>query len=219
MEVLVSTIVAFAAGFFLAKRRKETEENQGEAAVRKMLVRWCRGSTSHILNNVTLRYADGTTQIDHILITEKGILIIETKHYKGWIFANSNSRQWMQVIYKMKNKFQNPLHQNSMHVRAVQQLLDFLPKENIRGVVVFTGEASFKTGIPSGVVHFHQLQNYVENFRFAELSENRVQFCVGRIECQRQEITATTDIEHQKYLERKFGVVNYTQSIQVFGFQ
>lgn len=167
----------------------------------------CKQSSSHVLNNITLRFADGTTQIDHILITEKGILVIETKHYRGWIFANRNNKKWTQVIYRVKYKFQNPIHQNFKHVHAVRQLLDFLPKESIQGLVVFTGDATFKTAIPPGVIEYSQLQDYISHLCFGSLSENRIHFCVGRIECQRLEITGITDVEHQRFLERKFGVI------------
>ncbi|MBK1700995.1 nuclease-related domain-containing protein [Thiococcus pfennigii] len=208
MEVAIFLVMLLAIGFCFGKRRKEREENLGEAAVRRLLVKYCRQSSSHILNNITLKFADGTTQIDHILITANGVLVIETKHYKGWIFADSRSRKWTQVIYRVKHSFQNPIHQNLKHIHAVRKLLDFLPKENIQGVVVFTGDANFKTAIPTGVIKYDQLQDYISNLRFGSLSENRIQFCVGRIECQRLEVTGMTDVEHQRFLERKFGVVN-----------
>lgn len=208
MEAAIFLVLLFGIGFCLGKKRREREENRGEAAVRKSLVTYCRKSTSHVLNNIMLRFADGTTQIDHILITENGVLVLETKHYKGWIFADSASGQWTQVVYRSKHSFQNPIHQNAKHVHALQQLLDFLPKDHVRGIVVFAGNADFKTPIPAGVITINQLGDFVSSMRFGSLSENRIQFCVGRIECQRLEITGATDVEHQRFLERKFGDVN-----------
>ena len=126
----------------------------------------------------------------------------------GWLFANEKQKKWTQVIFKVKNKFQNPIFQNKMHVQAVQQLLDFIPKEQIQSLVVFTGDAEFKTEIPQGVIKLNHLNSYVDSIRFGSLTENRVQFCVGRLECKRFELSEKTDIEHQEYLERKFGSVN-----------
>ena len=91
---------------------------------------------------------------------------------------------------------------------AVQQLLDFIPKGQIQGLVVFTGDAQFKTEIPQNVIQASQLEVYVDSIRFGSLTENRLQFCVGRLEYKRLEITGKTDIEHQMYLERKFGEVD-----------
>jgi len=201
-------LIFLGVGFSLGKKRKAKKENQGEALVRKVLTAYCRNSTAHTLNNLTLQYGDGTTQIDHVLITQNGILVIETKHYTGWIFAHEKQKQWTQVIYKVKSKFQNPIFQNSKHVRATKQLLDFIPKEQIRSLVVSTGDAQFKTEVPSGVIHINQLPSYIDDMRFGPISENRVQFCVGRLECKRLELTGKTDVEHQAYLEGKFGITS-----------
>jgi hypothetical protein len=57
------------------------------------------------------------------LVSPFGVFVIETKNYKGWILGDEKQRQWMQQIYGKKNRFQNPLHQNQLHVRA---LMDFL---------------------------------------------------------------------------------------------
>lgn len=215
-ETLITIIVILALtitfslvfGFYLGRKRRNREENQGEAAVRKLLTNYCAKSTAHLLNNVTLEYRDGTTQIDHILITQNGILVIETKHYSGWLFANEKQKQWTQVIFKVKHRFQNPIIQNSKHVLAVQQLLDFIPEEQVQGLVVFTGDAQIKTDIPPGVIELPQLAEYADNIRFGSLTENRLQFCIGRLEYKRLELTGKTDIEHQMYLERKFGSVD-----------
>jgi hypothetical protein len=207
-SLILALLLSLLLGYYLGRKRKQKEENQGEAAVRKMLTNYCEKSTAHLLNNITLEYKDGTTQIDHILITQNGIIVIETKHYSGWLFANEKQKQWTQVLFKVKHRFQNPLIQNNKHVLAVQQLLDFIPKEQVQGLVVFTGDAQFKTEIPESVIHLHQLEAYADNINFGSLSENRLQFCVGRLEYKRLEITGKTDIEHQMYLERKFGEVD-----------
>lgn len=188
-----------------SKRFKRQIDNIGENRVRRELVRFCRNSSSHVLNNVTLPYADGTTQIDHILITQHGILVIETKHYSGWIFASQSGKQWTQVLYKVRNTFLNPLFQNKKHIRAVRQLLDFLPPNTIQGLVVFSGSAEFKTTVPDGVVYFEGLSSHLKLMNSGPISENRVHFCVGRLECKRFELTEKTDVEHHAYLERKFG--------------
>jgi hypothetical protein len=206
--LVMIVLVSMGLGFALGKSRKIKKENQGEALVRRVLTEYCKKSTAHTLNNVTLQYGDGTTQIDHLLITQNGILVVETKHYTGWLFAHEKQKQWTQVIYQVRSKFQNPIFQNTKHVRATQQLLDFIPKEQIQSLVVFTGDAQFKTEIPSGVIHINQLPSYIDDLRFGLISENRVQFCVGRLECKRLELTGKTDIEHQMYLEKKFGVTS-----------
>jgi hypothetical protein len=157
------------------------------------------------LNNVTIPFQDGTTQIDHILLSTKGIFVIETKNYSGWIFGDENSKQWTQVLYRTKSSFQNPIHQNFLHVKVIDQLLDFLPQGQIHSIVVFTGTGQFKTPVPDGVVYLNQLPDFLKKFQTDTISVNRVEFCVGRLECKRYEVTKMTDIQHRAYLAQKFG--------------
>jgi hypothetical protein len=84
-------------------------------------------------------------------------------------------------------------------------LLDFLPPEAIQPIVVFTGEAEFKTSIPAGVYTMAGCVAYVERNTTEVMSENRVQFCVGRLETVRLSITKATDIEHVQRLRRRYG--------------
>ncbi len=197
--------LVFTIGYYFGFRRRKRLENIGEASVRKILTEYCRNSTAYLMNNITLRYGDGTTQVDHILFTQNGILVIETKHMKGWIFANEKNKTWTQVIYKWKNKFQNPLLQNKLHTNAVKRSLVFLPSENVIGIIVFTGIAEFKTKKPEGVLYLSELVKFVNQLRLGSIADNMLQYCIGKIEYDRFELTAKTDVEHQRYLEKKFG--------------
>src|SRR5262245_65100442 len=80
-----------------------------------------------------------SVQIDHVVVTDTGVFVIETKHYSGWIFGHPNDSHWTQVIYKKKSRFQNPLRQNYGHVKAVQSLFN-LPDAAFFPIVVFTGK-------------------------------------------------------------------------------
>jgi len=157
------------------------------------------------MNHVTLQMKDGTTQVDHILVSRFGVFVMETKDYKGWIFANAQRKSWTQVLFRVKFKFQNPIHQNKRHVRAVQDLLHFLPSGAIKSVVVFTGEAEFKTEIPQGVVSTSGLIDYLRDQTDEVMSLDRLNFCVGRLETARLAISGETDVEHVQSLERRHG--------------
>ena len=59
-----------------------------------------------LLNNCTIPDQEqGTTQIDHILISPYGVFIIETKNYTGWIFGSARQKQWTQKIYKKSSLY------------------------------------------------------------------------------------------------------------------
>ena len=187
---------------------RHNRENSGEAAVRKLVSTSFPGSNYYLFNNVTLKAADGTTQIDHILISRNGVFVIDTKHYSGWIFGEVHSKVWNQVIYRIKHKFQNPIHQNFKHLTIVRALLDFIPPDSIFSIVVFTGDGVFKTKKPDGVFYIEELVKFITSKDQEVMSENRLQFCVGRIETARKTNSQLTDIEHKDYLNRKFGEIN-----------
>ncbi|KTD63884.1 nuclease-related domain-containing protein [Legionella spiritensis] len=197
----------FISGIFTRKYIKPSlaAENYGEAQVRETLARYCENREAHVLSNVTLRLQNETTQIDHILVTTKGIFVIETKHYTGWIFADAKSKFWAKIIFRKKFRFQNPIFQNYKHVNAVQKLFEFLKPHLIHNIVVFSGNAEFKTAIPDQVCSIEQLIPTIEQYSEQVISLNRIQFCVGRLEYMRLELTRQTDIEHQEYLTKRFG--------------
>lgn len=202
---VIALLVVLAVGVGLGRFRRAAVENQGEAAVRRALTQNFTGASYHLLNNITLPFDGGTTQIDHILVSKSGIFVVESKHFSGWIFANASWPTWTQVIRKQKYKFQNPLRQNYKHIKAIQQVLDFVPSKNIHSLVAFTGDAEFKTERPTGVFDVTGLVQHIRQFTSEVLTEDSLQFCVGRLECHRKLISGKTDVEHQAYLNRKHG--------------
>jgi hypothetical protein len=147
---------------------------------------------------------DGTTQVDHILVSRFGVYVIETKDYNGWIFGSATEAMWTHVHFRLRFRHQNPIFQNCRHVRAVQGLLDFLPAEAIKSVVVLCGNAEFKTEAPQGVIAIDQLATYLREQTKEVMSLNRLQYCVGRLETARLAISTETDVEHVENLARRF---------------
>ena len=44
------------------------------------------------INNMTIAGSDGTTQIDHVIVSRFGIFVVEAKTMKGWIFGDTHSK-------------------------------------------------------------------------------------------------------------------------------
>ena len=120
-----------------------------------------------------------TTQIDHVVLSQYGIFVVETKCYKGWIFGNEKSRVWTQTLpcgrgwwaYSEKHKFQNPIRQNWRHVYVLAERLN-LPKRYFHNVVVFCGDAEFKTDIPENVIDVAFVDSYIKSFDNPVMSPN-----------------------------------------------
>ncbi len=200
----MALVVGFVLGHFRENKRLSDFQNQGEAALSHILKTNFLPPDYHLMNHLTLCAEDGTTQIDHVLVSRFGVFVIESKHYKGWILGDEKQSNWTQVLFNGKFKFQNPIHQNFRHIMAVRALLDFLPPETIKSAVVFTGDAEFKTPIPQGVFRISEFMTHLREQKVEVMSVNRMQFCVGRLESARLAVSGETDIEHVQYLRHRF---------------
>jgi len=148
-----------------------------------------------LVNNVTFETENGTTQIDHVVVADTGIFVIETKHYSGWIFGSPQDSQWTQVIYKRKSRFQNPIRQNYGHVKALQSFFT-LSSEAFIPVVVFTGDAEFKSDLGPTVLRLDDLVAYMSDDRPVLFDERKMAYIVGRIEMKRMRRSLETDEYH-----------------------
>nr|WP_255762635.1 NERD domain-containing protein [Halomonas alkalisoli] len=155
------------------------------------------------VHNVTLPTPDGTTQIDHALVSRYGIFVIETKHMTGWIFGSERQAQWTQKIYRKTFKFQNPLRQNYKHVKALEALLD-VPADTIYSLVVFSGSAVFKTRMPDNVTIGGGYVRYIKSFQEPVLSDAQVQEVLESITTGRLAPNRETHRQHVKHLKARF---------------
>lgn len=92
------------------------------------------------------------TEIDLLVIHERGIFVIESKRYQGWIFGNDKQCKWT-ASYKngSKQQFRSPLMQNENHIKALRSWMQTkycaqfnastIPYINL---VIFSGECELK---------------------------------------------------------------------------
>ena len=154
----------------------------------------------HLIKNVTLPTEDGTTQIDHIVVSEFGIFVIETKNMKGWIFGDEKQKTWTQKIYKYTRNFQNPLHQNYKHIKTLESLLN-IDSSKIFSVIVFIGDSIFKTNMPDNVTNISNFIDYIKSKRDKIIPKDEVNRIVSLIESGRLSRTFKTYIKHVKYVQ------------------
>lgn len=157
----------------------------------------------HRLQNVTLPITDNdTTQIDHIIVSQFGVFVVETKHMKGWIFGSERQAEWTQKIYRKSYRFQNPLRQNYKHVKALEAVLD-IPAEHIHSVVVFVGDNRFKTKMPANVTRGPGYVRYIRSFRTPVFTESKVQQIVQQITSTRLAQGWETNKQHVAQLQKR----------------
>ncbi len=153
------------------------------------------------IHNVTLPTDDGTTQIDHILVSRYGVFVVETKNYKGWIFGGADQATWTQKLYRQTFKFQSPLRQNYKHLKTLESALG-LPAEALRSVIVFVGECQFKTAMPANVCKGIAYIRYIKSQSAVILSDNEVERVVAAIQAGRLAPSLATSREHVRNLQQ-----------------
>ena len=117
-----------------------------------------------VINNIMLQVGNKTTQIDHVVVSNYGIFVIETKNYQGWIFGNDYDDYWTQSIYKSKKKFRNPIKQNFGHVQALKKVLVDFPMANYIPIVSFSYNSDLKVKSNAEVVYTLNLIKTIKKY-------------------------------------------------------
>ncbi len=125
------------------------------------------------IDDLIIPASDGTTQIDHLLVSKFGIFVIETKNYQGWIYGKQLDDKWTQNIYGHKNQFQNPLKQNYRHAKSLTEFLK-IDDSLINPLIFFVGDCQFKTPMPPNVLN-SGLIPYIKGFTQERLTEQEVE--------------------------------------------
>ncbi len=127
-----------------------------------------RNKSYYKFHNIIIPSKNGTTQIDHLIISVYGLFIVETKNKKGWIFGSQKQPTWTQSIYGRKYSFQNPLRQAFRQKKVLSKFLN-LDESNIHTVIHFVGDCKFKTPLPDNVIK-SGVGRFIKRFRNQILS-------------------------------------------------
>lgn len=101
---------------------------------------------NRILVNLYLPQGDGTTtEVDLVMINNKGIHVFESKYFSGWIFGSEESKYWTQVLLGgKKHQFYNPIWQNAGHIRAISSLCPGIPGSSFFSYIIFSDRCGLK---------------------------------------------------------------------------
>ncbi len=117
----------------------------------------------HVFNDVLLEIGNTSSQIDHIVVSEYGLFVIETKNYAGVVFGQENDNRWTQVVGSKKNLFYNPIRQNQRHVQVLQQCIrrplhEFIP------IVVFSRNCNLNVNTSTPVLYADTMMDFIRRF-------------------------------------------------------
>ncbi len=170
-------------GFMVAQHRNRIvgEGSEGEAMTAKVLDGL--PMDAKVLHSVQFQSGDKARELDHLLITNNTMFVIETKYLRGRIAGEVLDREWTlhkrarKTRSRYKRGFYNPLKQVATQIYHLRSHLEAnLPPRWaqecsqiwIQGVVVFAhpqGDASAVVSHEHGVVELPNLPQYLANYR------------------------------------------------------
>ncbi|MEE1124873.1 MAG: nuclease-related domain-containing protein [Acutalibacteraceae bacterium] len=163
-----------------------------------------------VFKNVYLPHNGKTTEIDIVLITSKGIFVIENKNYAGWVFGDEKYKYWHHTYRNgEKYKFFNPIWQNQTHINALSNFLK-VDKNTMKSYIVFSGE-NFKGNIKytSDNVKIITHENILKNIK-KDLSNSREIFTDRQIDIMAMNLNNHCNVsnsvkkEHVKNIKNKW---------------
>ncbi|MGO4890252.1 nuclease-related domain-containing protein [Anaerobacillus sp. MEB173] len=98
----------------------------------------CRFLSDLLVQNPKAK--SGYSQIDHVVITPYGVIVIETKNYQGTIYGSKDRKTW---LVNGKFKMMNPFVQNYGHIQALKSIIDKKYHKNFVSMVSFTKRCTF----------------------------------------------------------------------------
>jgi restriction system protein len=178
--IVILMVATSLVGVLAGLRPRLTKGEEGEQLVARIL-KDLDPLSYRVFHDLYLPRPDGrgTTQIDHVVLSRFGIFVIETKNYDGWIFGGGRQKMWTQSIFGRNTQFPNPLHQNHLHVLALQAFLR-LPERPFHQVVFFV-DGDFRTEMPENVL-CSDLCGWIAARTTVLLSEEALQKAVGRVD-------------------------------------
>jgi len=167
-SLFFSTVILLASCILLKKYYPEFRGYMGEFWVKLELKKLPKDKYI-ILNNIMLKNIFGTHQIDHIVLSNYGLFVIEMKNYYGLIKGREHDNKWCQYLGKKKSYFINPIHQNYGHVKSLCELLK-IDVSQFTPIVCFSNQAKIDINSKNIVIQIDFLKQ--EILKFNELKNN-----------------------------------------------
>ena len=211
-DILTLSILLMFVGIGWILKSSWFKGHLGEWSVASALDKSLKDRPHEIFHDVILPSGRGTTQIDHLVICESGIFVIETKNMSGWIFGNADEATWTQTFRRKRRRFQNPLRQNFKHLKAVEKALN-VPLSELSGIVTFVGDAIPKTHLPNSVLwSTRELREFIQSRTLWRYDEEEISQMAQRFNAA---IAATAHVsarDHVKALKQDRALRNNNEN-------
>jgi len=157
--LLAAAVLVLLLGWYLYRR------NQGGSRLKRIL-----GEISHdrIDGLLIPNGDDGEIQIDHLMLTSQGLLIVDIKNATGTVFGSDKMQEWTVISDERRYTFSNPQAALYDRIAAVRHIVRQVP---VAGRILFLDGAEFTKGVPSLVSDLDQLLD-----EFGEVDKSAAKF-------------------------------------------
>lgn len=109
------------------------------------------------MNDILIPDGDGgQIYVEHLLLTSRGVVVIDVKEYQGTVFASDKMSEWTVIGKGRRFGFPNPQATLYDRVAAVRLLVRNVPVE---GYILFRNDADFSKGRPKHVLLAKELES------------------------------------------------------------
>ena len=123
---------------------------------RKQLVKSFEAVAAAVLRDVLIPDGSGgQLHIDFLLLTGRGLLVVDYRDVEGVVFGGEHMREWAVMNGSERSTFLNPLEALYDRIAAVRQLAGEAP---VDGRIIFTSRSKFPKGRPPRVMRLDLLE-------------------------------------------------------------
>ena len=131
-------LVALLLLYLLVYRHRKRRARSVDRVVRSIAYEY--------LSNLVIPKADeGEIQIDHLILTAEGLLVIDVKEVSGTVFGSDKMQDWTVINEDRRFTFTNPQPALFDRIAAVRQIVRQVP---VTGRILFLDDAEFTKGVP-----------------------------------------------------------------------
>ena len=143
------------------------------------------------------------TELDIIMISTKGIYVVENKNYSGWIFGDEQSKNWCETLKGKKFFFYSPVKQNKSHIKNLEKILN-IGEDKYISLITFNKNAilkKVKTESPKLYVKkYEELKKFIkEQEKYSDILQHEE---IEEIYKRLLPGTQLNDEEKQEHIER-----------------
>lgn len=123
---------------------------------RRQLIRSFEAVSASVLRDVLIPDGSGgQLHIDFLLLTGKGLLVVDYRDVEGVVFGGEHMKEWAVMNGSKRTTFLNPLEALYDRIAAVKMLAGEVP---VDGRIVFTSRSTFPKGRPPRVMRLDLLE-------------------------------------------------------------